>query len=141
MTCWFLACMSFKFNQYIWRERLVPQLCLLLALNSYWRGRNSTIDLLVLTSLDNRLLILKSFFLLFNKTSYINKVVNCTEYSPSMRVPWLLGWVAQQCPVSCIFAQLAFPLNDIIFVNILNNSHQSFSLWTLSPIIDIESPK
>ncbi len=47
----------------------------------------STIDLLVLTSLDQLLLILKTF-LLFSKTSYINEEVNCTELSLSVSVPW-----------------------------------------------------
>ncbi len=43
----------------------------------YWKGRLSTVDLLVLTSLDQLLLIV-NHYLLFYKTSYLNGEVNCT---------------------------------------------------------------
>ncbi len=61
----------------------------LLSGNPYWRGRISTIDLLVLTSSDQLLFILKLYFLSY-KTSYLNKEVNCIVPSLSVRVPWLL---------------------------------------------------
>ncbi len=53
-------------------------------------GRISTIDLLVLTNLDQLILVLNIFFL-FYKTSYLNKEVNCTEPSTSERVPRLMS--------------------------------------------------
>jgi hypothetical protein len=53
---------------------------------SYRRGRLSTVDPLVLTSLDQPLLILKMS--LFYKASYLNNEVNRTEPSPSVSVPW-----------------------------------------------------
>jgi hypothetical protein len=48
-------------------------------------GLISTVDLLVLTSLGQLLLILKVLFIY--KTSYLNEEVNCTKPSPSVRVP------------------------------------------------------
>jgi hypothetical protein len=50
------------------------------------RGRLSTIDLLVLTSLDQHFLILQEF-LLFYKTTYLNVDVHHTEPSASVSVP------------------------------------------------------
>ncbi len=44
------------------------------------------VDLLILTSLDQLLYIMK-YNLPFYKTSYINQEVNCTESSPSVSVP------------------------------------------------------
>jgi hypothetical protein len=43
----------------------------------YWRGRLSTVDLLVLTSLDQLLLIMQTL-LSFNKTSFLNEELHCT---------------------------------------------------------------
>ena len=57
--------------------------------NTYQRGRICTIDLLILTSLDQLLLILKLWFILFYWTNYLNEVVKCTEPSPSVRDRWL----------------------------------------------------
>ncbi len=54
--------------------------------NPHWRGRLSTVDLLVITSLVKLLLILKHY-LLSNKTSYLNEEVNRTDLSPSVSVP------------------------------------------------------
>ncbi len=48
----------------------------------YWRGRYATLDLLVLTSSYQLLFILKIFLFYFFTTRY-----NCTEPSPSVRVP------------------------------------------------------
>jgi hypothetical protein len=53
----------------------------------YWRGRLNTVDLLLLTSLDQLLLILIILFAFFIKTTYLNKEVNRTEPSPSVSVP------------------------------------------------------
>ncbi len=55
----------------------------------YWGGRLSTVDLLVLTSLDQLLLIIKFLFHLCYKTSYLNEEVNCTVPSPSVSFPWM----------------------------------------------------
>ncbi len=46
--------------------------------------RLSTTDLLVLTSLDDLLLILKTL-VTFYEMSYVYEEVNCTEPSPSVR--------------------------------------------------------
>jgi hypothetical protein len=50
--------------------------------NPYWRGGLSTVDLLVLTSLDQ----LKRLFTLY-KTRFFNEELNHTEPSPSASVP------------------------------------------------------
>ncbi len=47
----------------------------------------STVDLLLLTSLDHPLLIIQTLFTFFYKTSYLNEKVNCTEPSPTVKVP------------------------------------------------------
>jgi len=52
-----------------------------------WKGRVSTVDLLVLTNLD-RLLFWWKYYLMCSKASYINEEVNCTEPFPSVSVPW-----------------------------------------------------
>jgi hypothetical protein len=46
--------------------------------------RLSTVDLLLLTSLYQVLLILSTFL-----QYKLNEEVNCTEPSPSLRVPWI----------------------------------------------------
>ncbi len=52
-------------------------------------GRISTINLLVLTSSNYLLLIVKMHIFLFLQTSYLNKEVNCTEpSSPLVSCPW-----------------------------------------------------
>jgi hypothetical protein len=51
------------------------------------KGRLSTVDLLVLTSFDQLLFILKILFNLFSKISYLNEEANSTEPSPSVRIP------------------------------------------------------
>jgi hypothetical protein len=47
----------------------------------------STVDLPVLTSLDQLLLVLKTQYT-FYTTSYLNEEVNRTEPSPSLSLPW-----------------------------------------------------
>ncbi len=57
--------------------------------NSYWRRRICTVDLLVLTSLNQLFVILKISFTFFYKTSYLNMEANGTEpCSPLNSVPW-----------------------------------------------------
>jgi hypothetical protein len=50
-------------------------------------GSVFTVNLLVLASLDQLVFILKFLITFFYKTSYLNEEVNCTEPSPSVRVP------------------------------------------------------
>jgi len=45
-------------------------------------------DLLVLTSLEPQLFILKILFACFTKKSYLNEEVKCIEPSPTVSVPW-----------------------------------------------------
>ncbi len=52
--------------------------------NPYWRGRLSTVDLHVLTSLNQLIFKLKILFTLFTK---LNEEVNCTESSPQLVFP------------------------------------------------------
>ncbi len=54
---------------------------------SYWAGRLSTVDLLVLTSLDQRIFKLKILFSFFCKTGILKEEVTCTEPSPSVSIP------------------------------------------------------
>jgi hypothetical protein len=50
--------------------------------NTYWKGKLSTDDLLVLISLDQLLFILTILFTFFYKTSNINKEVSGTKDLP-----------------------------------------------------------
>jgi hypothetical protein len=56
----------------------------------YGRGKLSTFDLLVLTSLNQLLYKLKKIFTFLQKTSYLNEEGNLTEPFPSVRIPWSL---------------------------------------------------
>ncbi len=71
------------------------------------KGRLSTVDLLVLTSLYQMLLIMQTLFTFFNKTSYLEEEVNCTESSPSVRVPS----ISNQCYI-CL-GSLCIGINSI----------------------------
>jgi hypothetical protein len=76
------------------RDKATASFCLRVAARVLTRsltdgGRLSTVDLLVLTSLDQLLLIVDIIYLLY-KTSYFNEEVNCTEPSPSVSIPWSL---------------------------------------------------
>ncbi len=55
-------------------------------------GRLSTVNLLVLTSLNQQLLILKNTIYDFRKTSYLIEEVNRTESSPLVSVPCIDLW-------------------------------------------------
>ncbi len=69
-------------------ERLVTQVCLLYSWHARWpycRGRLSTVDILVLTSLDQLLFIVKILF------TYVTKQASLVgRPSPLVSVPWLL---------------------------------------------------
>ncbi len=56
--------------------------------NPYRRGRLSTVDLLVLNSLD-KLIFISEILITCYEMSCLNEEVNCTELSPSVCVPWL----------------------------------------------------
>ncbi len=58
---------------------------------SFWRGRLSAVDLLVLTSLDQLFIYIENIINLFYKTSYLNEEVNCTEPFPLVSIPWILS--------------------------------------------------
>jgi hypothetical protein len=49
----------------------------------------STVGLLVQTSFDQLITMLQILMTSFYKTSYHNEEFNCTEPSPSVRLPWL----------------------------------------------------
>jgi hypothetical protein len=70
-----------------WHHILPPSLMVCTG-ESYYRGRISTVDLLVLTYLDQLLLILKVYIYFFYKTSNINEEVDCTEPSLTVRISW-----------------------------------------------------
>jgi len=57
---------------------------------SYWRGRLSTVDLLVLSRSDQLIFTLKILFTFFYKASYLNEEVICTVLAPSVGIPWFV---------------------------------------------------
>ncbi len=65
------------------------------ARKSCWRGRLSVVDRLILTRLDQLLLVFE-YYLPFYQTSYLNEEVNCTKPSPQLVFPeWsFLLWAA-----------------------------------------------
>ncbi len=56
--------------------------------NTNWKGRITTVDLLVLTCLYQLLLILPTLFTFLQKNKLLNEEVNRTEASPSVSVLW-----------------------------------------------------
>jgi hypothetical protein len=77
--------------------------------NPHWWGRLNTVDLIVLTSLDRLIFILKILFT-FLKTRHLNEGVSCTKPTSSVRVScickltYLLEWVGvnyRPMPHSC----------------------------------------
>ncbi len=67
-------------------DKLYELLVLLKPGKSFWKGRLSTVDLFVLTSLDQLHLTLQTLFT-FHKTSYLNEEVNHTGPSRSISIP------------------------------------------------------
>ncbi len=55
--------------------------------NPRWTGRISTVDLLAVTNSDQLLFTLNTETIFLNETTYLKKEVNCTEISPSVRLP------------------------------------------------------
>jgi hypothetical protein len=80
-------------------------------------GRLSTVDLLVLTSLDQLL-----YYLPFYKTNNLNEEVNCTEPSSSVSIPWTrepkLKGVAQCISPPCTnqFRLAVFDIANTIYL-------------------------
>jgi hypothetical protein len=58
--------------------------------NPYWRGRLSTFDHLILTGLDQLLLILHTLFTFLQKQATLNEEVNLTEPPPQLELPTLV---------------------------------------------------
>ncbi len=54
--------------------------------NHYWKGRISTFDLLVRCN-SYQLLLMLIFKFFFSQKCYFNEEANCTEPSPSVRLP------------------------------------------------------
>ncbi len=65
----------------------VPWIGLFIPGKSYWRGRLRTVDLFVLTSLDQLIFGIENINYLLYKTSYLNEEVNCTEPSLQLEFP------------------------------------------------------
>ncbi len=59
--------------------------------NSYRRGSLSTVDLLVLNSLDQLLVKMQILLTFSTKTSYLDEEVNCTEPSPFSKASRVLS--------------------------------------------------
>jgi hypothetical protein len=70
----------------IWIVQATHPIMMFYSGNPQWRGRLSTVVLLVQSSLDELLLILPTLFTRY-KTSYLNEEVNRTKPSPSVSVP------------------------------------------------------
>jgi len=62
--------------------------------NSYRKGWFSTVDLLVLTSLDKHLLLIT--YLTFLRSKYLNEEDNGTEPSPLVSVPCFCSDLARK---------------------------------------------
>jgi hypothetical protein len=58
--------------------------------NPNWRGRICTVELLVITSWDQLLLVQKLCY--FYKTTFPKEEVYWSEPSTSVKIPWLNGW-------------------------------------------------
>ncbi len=97
------------------------------------RGRLGTVNLLVLTSLDQLFLIWRHNLLFFTKTRYPNEEIKCTEPSSSVTVPWFVPsiplqpslafstkvqcfWVGPARPSSKIYEQVAKVIKPFIAV-------------------------
>jgi hypothetical protein len=85
-------------------------------------GWLSTEDLLVLTSLDQLLLILETLFT-FNNTSYLNEEVNCTKPSPSDGVPFHL--VFSKCTSLFCYGRKLLTYN-VDEINTCGQCHKTF---------------
>ncbi len=76
--------------------KLAPKIWLVRSLfpgKTFWRGRTSTVDLLVLTSLDQLLFVLKKYFPQFTKQPILIRRSTVLSPSPSVRVPWLFHFL------------------------------------------------
>ncbi len=74
----------------------------------YWR--DSTVDLLVLTSLDQLLFCWNMFFY---KTRHLNEEVECTEISPSVSIPWFDILRNSKASFQLLVCRRQFPLQVV----------------------------
>ncbi len=69
---------------------------------------------------------------LFNKTSYLNEEVNCTEPSPSVSIPWLV-FLSSIVPPLQIIIQFLFPLGYLcIYLDSEKQDDTTLSITTFS---------
>ncbi len=108
------------------------------ARNPNWRGRFSTVYLLVQTSLDQLLLILQKCCI-FYKTSYLNEEVNSTEHSlligvPCIREPTLPpgSWFILNPELCESDYKLTLVLNILCVKRCTYPPKGSFTLWRKS---------
>ncbi len=76
----------------------------------FLKGKASTVDLLVLTGLDQLPLKLQILLLSYT-TSFLNEEVNRTEPSPSVSVPWSDLSSTTKCEPNHIFDNFEFSCN------------------------------
>ncbi len=95
------------------------------------RGRLSTVDLLVLISSDWPVLILKTLFTFFYKTSYLNEETICTMPSPSVSVPW--RWCASSVKLDGVEVAMTLSTISVVMLSvvILNVAAPGVSKWSL----------
>ncbi len=78
--------------------------------NTYWRGRLSTVNLLVLTTLGQVLLTLQNVMYVFIKC--LNEEVNCAESFPSVSLPCLVSYGCKACGLIGLMGQCYNDMND-----------------------------
>ncbi len=88
--CCHAECRSTKCRGAIWRAAKIRMTA---PRTPYWSGWTNTVDLLVTTSSDQWLFMLKKIIFLFYKTSDLYEEGNCTEPFPSVRLPRRLCFV------------------------------------------------
>jgi hypothetical protein len=115
----------------IWASSTVPfNVANVKAGNSYWKGRISTVDLSVLTSLNRLLLIMQTLLTIFYKTSYLNEVnyyIGTWYFEISQmlcRLTYFWSPSFRQCLV-CVRSNLPFRL----FKNLPDWGFLSSSSW------------
>jgi hypothetical protein len=86
--CHFIKCYYAKCPYSECRGALIIDREEMLSRNPCWRGRLSTVDLLVLTLFKSVAFEITKIIYFFTKTSYYIEEVNCTEPFPSISVPW-----------------------------------------------------
>ncbi len=90
---------------------------------SYWRGRLSTVDLLVLISLDQLLFIIK---MLIAFLRYMLEEANSTDPSRSVSIPWSDGWGRVYAFIMKVLdrMKLSKNINNNIFILVTNKEEK-----------------